>query len=141
MIHLKLKGIVGIAHKSNYPDPISFVTGDELVLGDADDEYIGWIKVTTHEKNVGWAPIEYIELHTDNRLGTAICDYSAVELNTIEEEGLLVGGSSGANVWAALKLAAELTQPATIVTILPDSGIKYLSKIYNDAWMQEQYLL
>lgn len=58
-----------------------------------------------------------------------------------EEEGLLVGGSSGANVWAAFKLAAELTQPATIVTILPDSGIKYLSKIYNDAWMQEQYLL
>jgi len=92
MIHLKLKGKVGIAHKSNYPDPISFVTGDELVLGDADDEYIGWIKVTTHEKNVGWAPIEYIELHTDNRLGTAICDYSAVELNTIEEEGLLVLG-------------------------------------------------
>lgn len=58
-----------------------------------------------------------------------------------KEEGLLVGGSSGANVWAALKLAAELTQPATIVTILPDSGIKYLSKIYNDEWMQTHHLL
>lgn len=57
------------------------------------------------------------------------------------EEGLLVGGSSGANVWAALKLAAELTEPATIVTILPDSGIKYLSKIYNDAWMKKHHLL
>lgn len=57
------------------------------------------------------------------------------------EEGLLVGGSSGANVWAALKIAEKLTQPATIVTILPDSGIKYLSKIYNDDWMRMQHLL
>ena len=58
-----------------------------------------------------------------------------------QEEGLLVGGSSGANVWAALKLAAQLKQAATIVTILPDSGIKYLSKIYNDDWMQTHKLL
>lgn len=58
-----------------------------------------------------------------------------------KEEGLLVGGSAGANVWAALALAAKLTQPATIVTILPDSGIKYLSKIYNDEWMLAQQLL
>lgn len=58
-----------------------------------------------------------------------------------KEEGLLVGGSSGANVWAALKIAAELTEPTTIVTVLPDSGIKYLSKIYNDHWMQENNLL
>ena len=58
-----------------------------------------------------------------------------------QEEGLLVGGSAGANVWAALKLAAQLKQAATIVTILPDSGIKYLSKIYNDDWMQTHKLL
>lgn len=58
-----------------------------------------------------------------------------------KEEGLLVGGSSGANVWAALKMAAEQDTPATIVTVLPDSGIKYLSKIYNDIWMQENNLL
>jgi cystathionine beta-synthase/cysteine synthase A len=58
-----------------------------------------------------------------------------------KEEALLVGGSSGGNVWAALKMAAELTEPTTIVTILPDSGIKYLSKIYNDEWMLAQQLL
>jgi cystathionine beta-synthase/cysteine synthase A len=57
-----------------------------------------------------------------------------------KEEGLLVGGSSGANVWVALKIASELTEPTTIVTVLPDSGIKYLSKIYNDDWMQENNL-
>jgi cystathionine beta-synthase len=58
-----------------------------------------------------------------------------------QEEGLLTGGSSGANVWVALKIAAELTEPATIVTVLPDSGIKYLSKIYNDDWMQTNNML
>lgn len=58
-----------------------------------------------------------------------------------KEEGLLVGGSSGANVWAALKIAAALKQPATIVTVLPDSGIKYLSKMYNDDWMHAHHLL
>lgn len=53
-------------------------------------------------------------------------------------EALLVGGSSGLNVAAAVKLAAELTEPAVIVTVLCDSGLKYLSKIYNDDWMKEK---
>lgn len=57
------------------------------------------------------------------------------------EEGILAGGSSGANVWAAMKIAASLTGPATIVTVLPDGGIKYLSKCYNDEWMKKQGLL
>lgn len=55
-------------------------------------------------------------------------------------EGLLAGGSSGANVWAALKIAAGLKKPATIVTIIPDGGIKYLSKMYDDQWMKEHNL-
>lgn len=55
-------------------------------------------------------------------------------------EGLLAGGSSGANVWAAVKLAQALTEPATIVTILPDSGVKYLSKLFDDDWMKQHHL-
>lgn len=58
-----------------------------------------------------------------------------------KEEGILVGGSSGANVWAALKIAQQLNKPTTIVTVLPDSGIKYLSKIYNEDWMRLNTLL
>lgn len=46
------------------------------------------------------------------------------------QEGLLCGGSSGANVWGCLQYARSLRTPATIVTVLPDSGIKYLSKIF-----------
>lgn len=57
------------------------------------------------------------------------------------EEGLLVGGSAGANVWAAVDLAGRVEVPPgdthTIVTLLPDSGVKYLSKIFNEDWMAE----
>ncbi len=55
-----------------------------------------------------------------------------------KEEGLFVGGSSGANVWAALKVYEAAPSGSVIVTILPDSGVNYLSKIYNDRWMQER---
>jgi cystathionine beta-synthase/cysteine synthase A len=58
-----------------------------------------------------------------------------------QEEGILAGGSSGANLWAALRLAEAATKPTTIVTVLPDSGIKYLSKCFNNEWMRAQGLL
>jgi cystathionine beta-synthase/cysteine synthase A len=51
------------------------------------------------------------------------------------EEGILCGLSSGANVWTALQLAAQVTEPTTIVTVLPDGGLKYLSKLYNPKWL------
>lgn len=53
------------------------------------------------------------------------------------EEGIIVGGSSGANIWGAVKLAKEIDCEANIVTILCDSGYKYFSTIYNDNWMAE----
>ncbi|MES2123476.1 MAG: pyridoxal-phosphate dependent enzyme [Gemmatimonadota bacterium] len=58
------------------------------------------------------------------------------------EEGMLVGGSAGVNVFLALQLARELDDPnACIVTILCDTGERYLSKLFNDEWMQENQLL
>ena len=56
-------------------------------------------------------------------------------------EGILAGGSSGANVWGALEVAKTLNKPATILTILPDGGIKYLSKMYDDNWMKKNNYL
>ncbi len=52
------------------------------------------------------------------------------------EEGIFAGGSSGSAVCAALKLAETVKGDANIVVILPDSGNRYLSKIYNDEWMR-----
>jgi len=54
------------------------------------------------------------------------------------EEGIFAGGSSGSVVWAAMQVARELREPKNIVVILPDSGTRYLSKIFNDEWMKEQ---
>jgi cystathionine beta-synthase len=58
------------------------------------------------------------------------------------EEGLLLGGSAGLNVALAVDLARELNDAdALIVTILCDTGERYLSKQFNDAWMQENQML
>ena len=51
------------------------------------------------------------------------------------EEGLLVGGSCGTAVFAALEVAKELGPDDLVVVILPDSGKSYLSKVFNDSWM------
>ncbi|MBU4386219.1 MAG: cystathionine beta-synthase [Actinobacteria bacterium] len=54
------------------------------------------------------------------------------------EEGLLVGGSSGTAVAAALKYAQRLPAPKYVVALLPDTGRNYLSKMYRDSWMLQQ---
>ncbi|WP_329585540.1 pyridoxal-phosphate dependent enzyme [Kitasatospora sp. NBC_01250] len=57
------------------------------------------------------------------------------------EEGLLVGGSAGTAVTAALRVAAGLGPQELVVVILPDSGRQYLSKYFNDEWMLRQGFL
>jgi len=59
----------------------------------------------------------------------------------LKEEGLFAGGSSGAAMVGAKKIAEELGKGKLVVTILPDSGSRYLSKIYSDKWMKEQGFL
>jgi len=51
------------------------------------------------------------------------------------EEGLLIGGSCGTAVHAALVAGADCTDGDVVVVLLPDSGRNYLSKIYDDGWM------
>lgn len=55
----------------------------------------------------------------------------------IREEGLLVGGSSGTAVWAALKAAKKLQAGQKCLVILPDGIRNYMSKFVDDRWMQE----
>jgi cystathionine beta-synthase len=58
------------------------------------------------------------------------------------EEGILLGGSSGLNVAISLQVAREVDDPsACVVTILCDTGERYLSKVFNDEWMQENQML
>jgi cystathionine beta-synthase len=58
------------------------------------------------------------------------------------EEGLFAGGSTGVNIVAALDVARRLDDPkACIVTVLCDTGERYLSKVYNDEWLRENQML
>ncbi len=56
----------------------------------------------------------------------------------LAEEGILAGSSSGTLLAAALRYCREQTTAKTVVSLLPDSGNKYLSKMYNDYWMTDQ---
>jgi cystathionine beta-synthase len=57
------------------------------------------------------------------------------------QEGILVGGSSGTAVFAALEVAKDFGEETTIVVLLPDSGRQYLSKLYSDSWMLQVGML
>jgi cystathionine beta-synthase len=67
----------------------------------------------------------------------AVSDAESFEMTRrlAREEGLLVGGSCGMAVVAALKVARDLPADAVVVVILPDGGRGYLSKVFNDGWM------
>ncbi len=53
-------------------------------------------------------------------------------------EGLFTGGSGGGCVSAALRVARELPTGNCVVAFLPDTGMRYLSKVFSDAWMRER---
>ena len=55
----------------------------------------------------------------------------------IRQEGLLVGGSSGAAVWAAVELAKETGPDKRICIVLPDSVRNYMTKFVDDSWMRQ----
>src|SRR4051812_43889971 len=57
-----------------------------------------------------------------------------------KEEGLILGGSTAINIAGAIRLAKELGPGKTIVTILADSGTRYLSKLFNPAFLKERNL-
>ncbi|MBW8302666.1 MAG: cystathionine beta-synthase [Brevundimonas sp.] len=56
------------------------------------------------------------------------------------KEGVLAGSSSGTLIAAALRWCREQTEPKRVVTFVCDTGAKYLSKVYNDAWLADQGL-
>jgi cystathionine beta-synthase len=57
------------------------------------------------------------------------------------EEGIFAGGSAGAAVHVAVQLAKEVGKGKTIVTVLPDSGMVYISKFHSDEWMRDNGFL
>ncbi|MDE2486908.1 MAG: cysteine synthase A [Alphaproteobacteria bacterium] len=58
----------------------------------------------------------------------------------VEQEGLVMGGSTGVNVAGAIKMARDMGPGHTIVTVLADNGQRYLSKLYNPVFLTERGL-
>ncbi len=56
----------------------------------------------------------------------------------VKQEGIFTGGSGGGCLSAALRLAKNLDEKAYIVAFMPDTGMRYLSKVYNEEWMRER---
>ncbi len=81
-----------------------------------------------------WPPT-YEPSLVDRTVMVSDADSFAAARRVTQEEGLLIGGSCGTAVHAALVVGTELGPGDLIVVLLPDSGRGYLSKVFNDEWM------
>jgi cysteine synthase A len=63
-----------------------------------------------------------------------------IVFDLLQNEGLCMGGSTGVNIAGAMRMAKEMGPGHTIVTILCDYGTRYMSKLYNPAFLREKGL-
>jgi cysteine synthase A len=105
-------------------------TGELKSEGTSITEGIGQGRVT---RNIEGAPIDDAYQITDEEALPLIFDL-------LKEEGLCLGGSSGINVAGAIRMAQEMGPGHTIVTVLADYGTRYISKLFNPAFLKEKGL-
>lgn len=105
-------------------------TGTPKAEGSSITEGIGQGRVTA---NCDGAPIDDAMRVTDAEALLVLFDLA-------QHEGLLLGGSSGINIAGAIAMAKKLGPGSTVVTILCDYGNRYLSKLYNGAFLKEKGL-
>jgi cystathionine beta-synthase len=82
-------------------------------------------------------PANYDRTVCDDIVAVSDADSFVMTRRLAREEGLLVGGSCGMAVVAAVEVARTLTPDDLVVVLLPDGGRGYLSKIFNDDWMAD----
>jgi cystathionine beta-synthase len=82
-------------------------------------------------------PTTYDPSVVDRVVKVADRDSFLMARRVTREEGLLIGGSGGTAMWAAVEVSRELGPDAVVVVLIPDSGRGYLSKLYNDDWMAD----
>src|SRR5262249_17017632 len=80
-------------------------------------------------------PLAYDPTVPDEIIAVSDADSFEMTRRLAREEALLVGGSCGMAVVAAVKVAEKAGPGALVVVLLPDGGRGYLSKVFNDAWM------
>ena len=107
-----------------------YTNGELKAEGSSITEGIGQGRITA---NLEGAPNDWAQRIADEEAVPEI-------FRLLKEEGLVLGGSSGINVVGAIKLARALGPGHTVVTILCDSGTRYLSKLFNPAFLREKGL-
>ena len=93
-------------------------------------------------QRIGLVPILRAGLGMVDPVLDLIPDAEALQIcfDLIQDEGLVLGGSSGINIAGAIRLAREMGPGHTIVTILADYGTRYQSKMYNPVFLREKGL-
>ncbi|HVI51339.1 MAG TPA: cysteine synthase A [Candidatus Sulfotelmatobacter sp.] len=107
-----------------------YAHGELKAEGTSITEGIGQGRIT---RNLDGAPIDDQVQITDEEALPVVFDL-------LKDEGLCVGGSSGINVMAAIKVAQRLGPGHTVVTVLCDWGHRYQSKLFNPSFLQERGL-
>ena len=102
-----------------------YANGELRAEGNSAAEGIGQSRITANLE--GFAP--------DDQFRVADAEALPIVYDLMRHEGLCVGLSSGINVGGAMHLARAMGPGKTIVTVLCDSGMRYLSTIFNPAWL------
>ena len=119
-------------------DPEGSILADIVNTGEAPEDVGSWLVEGIGE--------DFVPPNCDLSLVSAAYIISdkeafATAREVLRKEGFIVGSSSGTLISAALRYCRAQTEPKRVVTFVPDSGNKYLSKMYNDFWMLDKGLI
>ena len=116
-------------------DPVGSVLTDYINKGELGEKSSSWLV-----EGIGEDFIPAIANFDKVTKAYAISDAEsfAAARELLRQEGILAGSSTGTLLSAALKYCREQTEAKTVVTFAADTGNKYLSKLYNDFWMEDQ---
>ncbi|MEX0708627.1 MAG: pyridoxal-phosphate dependent enzyme [Woeseia sp.] len=116
-------------------DPVGSILADYINTGELKEKKAGWLV-----EGIGEDFIPDIADFSSVKKAYSISDDESfgTARELLRKEGLLAGSSTGTLVAAALKYCQEQTEPKRVVSFACDTGNKYLSKLFNDFWMEDQ---
>ncbi len=119
-------------------DPEGSILAEYVETGEISEDVGSWLVEGIGEDFI--PPVSDLSL---TRKAYTVSDAEAFQAarELLQLEGIIGGSSSGTLLAAALRYCREQKTPKRVVTFVCDSGNKYLSKMYNDVWMQDQGLL
>ncbi len=116
-------------------DPVGSILADYINTGELHEKRAGWLV-----EGIGEDFIPSIADFSKVTKAYSISDDESFRMarELLQREGLLAGSSSGTLLAAALRYCREQTRPKRVVALACDTGNKYLSKLFNDFWMEDQ---